>query len=308
MKSPRPSQHQSQRTPRPARKTRTERIRNPYQAKNQAHRAALQSLDSVVSDQAQALAGILDQNRPSLAFSWKRFGYWFSGFVCFMVLSSASIGYAMGYRFNATRGTIEQTSVIRVGGALSGLAANAYLNGALVATALPVKLTTVFPGSYELRIEKPGYQIWQQSIRLVPNERYSFTDLVLLYTKPRLVGESLPGQVPNQPGFTNGLRVVDTNELWIEDMFITRSSEDIVNARWFTSTRSHIVYQKGATLYLYDVRNKVAQALFEAVNAEPVRYAIESDGRILLVQKSDQTFDRFELYEQNSLFNLLVAD
>jgi hypothetical protein len=284
--------------------------RSGYQSIRDTHTKALTDAVPSPTPVAAALAVVLDEQRPSLSIGWGRFGYWCLGLVFFIILGSGSVAYAMGYRYNGLRGTIEQTSVVRLSGYLSGLGASTYLNGELVATRLPVRLTAVFPGSYELRVEKPGYQTWQQSIKLVPNQRYSFTGLFLLYQEPRQIASAVPGTVePVQSSERSDISIRSSNELWLDDEFLTRTSQDIIEPRWFAGRRDHIAYQSGATVYLYDVPNQTTQPIITFPDATPRTIRFEESGRILVVQRSDQrSVDRFELFEPNTLFNLLVAD
>lgn len=239
---------------------------------------------------------------------WNRIGYWFIGFFFFLIISGVALGYSLGYRYNVERATWQQTGVIRVNGPLSGLPVKVSVDGEQVATSLPVRLNRVLPGTHTIVLQKDGYQIWSRTMDMQPNERISFTDAVMLYTEPKA---TLAKDItPEDSRFTNystrNLEIRNSNEIWIENEFVTRRSADIHAARWYP-LGVHVLCQQGDEIVLYDVYGKTTQSLVRLGSSEKVAF-FATDGGQRIIVKEDGVITSYELFESNSLLNRLVVD
>ncbi len=239
---------------------------------------------------------------------WDRIGYWLIGVFFFVIFSTIALGYSLGYRYNADRGTWQQTGVIRINGPLSGLPLQVVIDGEYVSGTMPVRYNRVLPGTHTIQLTKDGYQPWSRTMELEPNQRISFTDAILIYTKPKEALETIITE--NDSRFTDystrNLEVRNGNELWIEDEFVARRTEDILSPRWFP-LGVHVLCQLGDEIVLYDVYGKTTQSLVKLSSSEQVAFFAADGGRRLIV-KDAGVIKSFELFETNSLFNRLVVD
>lgn len=222
----------------------------------------------------------------------------------FTVIATTALMFAMGYRVNRAAGTIERTGIIEIDTKYP-IAADVYLNGQLQQNGVPLRKGWVFPGQYTVRVEKEGYQTWSRILQVRPNQRSQFRAIILIYREPKTV--ELP--VLRQDDFlptrsdTEGVEVRFDNELWVKDEFLTRTSEDMYGARWF-SGREHIVYQVGQRIVMSEVDGFNTQVLAELQEEGPAPFTFREGGRILIYQDGEETH-AVQLFEEWSFIDRL---
>jgi hypothetical protein len=101
----------------------------------------------------------------------------------FLLVAPIVILATAGYRFNLAKGGLERTGVIIVDSDPRGAAV--YLNDRRLAPTTPTKAVRVFPGSYQLRLEKAGYRPWERDITIESGQTTFVNDATLF-------SESLP--------------------------------------------------------------------------------------------------------------------
>lgn len=211
----------------------------------------------------------------------------------FIILSVVVVFYALGYQVNWSNFNVRQTSILNFDTEISRFNADIYLNGSLIGTRFPIRKTRVFPGLFHLEIKKDGYQKWEKTFLLEPNKVANFRRIILIKEKPLVY--DLDAQT-HLDRLNKKDIVIKNNELWLEDKFITRSSEDIQTASWYPDN-AHFVYQAGKELWLADLDARSSQKILTLEDKIPLEYGFKENGRILIYRR-DGTVKAVELFDR----------
>lgn len=216
--------------------------------------------------------------------------------VAVVVISAVAIFYSLGFQLNWRTGSIHQTGLISLALKTGSNTAQVTINGKDVATQLPYRTAPIFPGSYTVKIQKPGFQAWNRTIKVVANRVNNFRDIVLIkkVPEPVIVGQDAEQALGNVQLDSRDIQIRHKNELWINDTFITRTSQDILVASWYTD-RDHVIYQTGKTLWIAATDGLHTQILATVSEDGPIAYAFMKGGQIL-VYKDAETIKAIQLY------------
>lgn len=216
--------------------------------------------------------------------------------ISFVILSSLAVFYSLGYQLNWATKSIQQTGIIVIDSHIPGLKADIYLNGQKKSDDFPFRYPQVFPGTYLVSIKKENYQDWKRSITVEPNKVASFRSILLL--KKDLTPVELNGQLPVDfhPGRSEDIEIKDNNELWVRQNFLTRSSDNILQAFWYPDNL-HLVYQAGRKLILIEPDALFSQEILTFSRNEKISFTFREDGRVL-VYSDQKTIYAIELYDR----------
>jgi hypothetical protein len=212
----------------------------------------------------------------------------------FVIISSVALFFALGYEINWAARSVKQTGILEIDLTKRNLGATLYINNEPSGDRFPVRFTHVFPGQYSVVVRKADYQEWQRTVTVEPNKVASYRDILLIKSKPTPVEVSPDDTLPSTLRRTNGIDIRE-NELWVNDTFITRASQDIQGAAWYVDNY-HIVYQAGDTLYIAEEDGKATQRLVTLLSPAPLLFDFKDNGRILLYNDGEQ-LQGLELYE-----------
>ncbi len=87
--------------------------------------------------------------------------------VAFFIIAPSVILYTAGYRYDFVKKQIKQTGVLSVD--VEPRNSLVSLNGIQIERDIPIKLTNRAPGTYSLKIERPGYKTWERDITIESN-------------------------------------------------------------------------------------------------------------------------------------------
>lgn len=230
----------------------------------------------------------VDLNLPSSGFPVGRILNIAVGIVAFLAISTTSLFSALGYQVNWDAHSIEQTSLIELQTRF-GLPADVYINGVKQADGVPLRVPWILPGQYTIQVKKDGYQSWSRIVTIDPNQRAVYQNIVLVYQVPRTV------EAPVVTADDLNIKNADTagidirkNEIWINNKFVTRLSQDIINAEWFPG-HYQLVYQIDNRLVLSDVDGSNVQTLVTSDTPTPIPYTLQDDGRVLIYEINGTT-------------------
>lgn len=80
----------------------------------------------------------------------------------FFVISPIIVGYTAGYRYNFETREIQQTGVISVD--IEPRDATVTINGTVVESAIPLRLSNLAPGVYHISITRAGRKSWEKDV------------------------------------------------------------------------------------------------------------------------------------------------
>lgn len=86
----------------------------------------------------------------------------------FFIVTPILILYTAGYRYNFETQEFIGTGVLSIDVEPEDVAL--YVNDNQIFTSLPARLTSLKPGRYDIRIEKPGYDTWQHVVQVESNK------------------------------------------------------------------------------------------------------------------------------------------
>ncbi len=214
--------------------------------------------------------------------------------VLITIVSTLALFYSLGYQINWAAHSIAQTGIFSLKSSSSTLQATVIINNEVKASRLPLRLTHVFPGQYSVTIKKDGYQSWSRIIDIKPNKVAIYKYILLIRENPVMVNpDPQDAQLLTTTPDNQGIEVRE-NELWIDNQFITRTSQDIVSASWFPD-HQHIVYQVGTELLLAEPDGSTTEKLLTIKQTKVVPFAFKNNGQIL-VYKEDGITKSEELY------------
>ncbi len=100
--------------------------------------------------------------------------------ILFLIISPLIILYTMGYRYNFDNKEIKKTGVISIDAEPDD--ALVFVNNELIKKSMPMRLTNIPPGTYNLRIEKNGYWDWNKDIT-VESTKTTYIKEITLFKK-----------------------------------------------------------------------------------------------------------------------------
>lgn len=101
--------------------------------------------------------------------------------VIYAVVAPITVLYALGYIFIPTQQTLFQTGLVSLISEPSQ--ATVRVNDNVIREKTPLVLRNLKPGTYELRIDLPGYQSWQRQVRIEPEHAFRFEKILLFPEK-----------------------------------------------------------------------------------------------------------------------------
>lgn len=200
-------------------------------------------------------------------------------------ISMVAIFYSLGYQYDWVNHTIRRTGLISMDSGRFSLEASIKVNGDEVADSFPYLSKPTFPGTYTLSVEKEGYQPWERTIDVRANQVTFIRSLVLIRENP------LPKSVSNSDKqlFSHTLDargiVIDQNELYVNGNFVTRTSQDIINAAWF-SDHVNVVFQTGQDLWLSEPDGLHTQLLLHVNKPGLINFRFARSGHLLLYEEN----------------------
>jgi len=213
--------------------------------------------------------------------------------ISFFVISPLIILYTAGYRYNFEDKQIKQTGVVSVD--VEPKNVEVWLNNIKIKKKIPIRLTNRAPGTYHLKIEKPGYKTWEKDITISSNQTTYIKDITLL-------NDDLPVQVPTNgqilesiygyAGSQNLILVSKSNDIYevstldIQTEKITpilrtdAHTKTDISISPFNST-AFVLTESGIekTLRLFSLDNTENPATFSFFSATPLKYQWKKDGQ-----------------------------
>ncbi len=107
-----------------------------------------------------------------------RRAFMFFLWLVFCIATPTVILYTAGYRYDFEQHHIKQTGVLSVD--VEPRDSIVSLNGIHIERDIPIKLTNRVPGTYSLKIERPGYKTWERDIAIESNNTTYIKGITLI--------------------------------------------------------------------------------------------------------------------------------
>lgn len=196
--------------------------------------------------------------------------------VSFVIIGAVLISSASGYRYNPKTRRIQKTALLRVRSRPRDV--SVVLNGKVLATKTPWEKSRLLPGSYELKLEKPGYSSWIKTIELAPSEARVYGGVVLFkeVSSVEIAEQEQAKLVENidQPAdlyFQGG-------EIFTADRLITRVSRDVLWTTWYPD-KNYVGYQVENEIRIVEFDGSNDIKLVKLSSNKPTVFVFSSDGK-----------------------------
>lgn len=209
-------------------------------------------------------------------------------FVAIVVIIAAYlIIIANGYKINWRNYKIQKTGMIFLKS--EPKETEIWVDGKLLADKTPFKYQEIFPGRYEVKLVKYGYVDWVYLFNVEQGMVSSNTYIKQFLSSPEVMEptktESNSLDKLAQEWQSKGLIIKSDNEIWFNDVLVTRFSESVKKVVWHSDLK-HIFFQVDKELRVMepDGANNTKLADLESENTsifvplENGKYLLYSDG------------------------------
>jgi len=205
------------------------------------------------------------------------------GVAFLVVLMALSVlFYAEGYRFNYRNFKISRTGVLYV----SAFPKNATisLNGKVKSHKLPFS-ENLLPDRYVVLVAKDGYSPWMVYSKVESELVTSYKNVVLFKKNPeiselkdtrtinKLNSPIDELAIKNSHGLSSG-----SYEIWANDDLVTRFSEPISGAIWYTADNQHVLYQQKNQIRVIEVSGENDTLLVTLSDDSPTKFTLNDKG------------------------------
>ena len=206
--------------------------------------------------------------------------FWGSLTVLFLLLS-ASLGLvAAGYQFDWSSRRLQKTGLLYLAG--EPRTATVTINGERVADRLPLRLPTVFPGEYDVVIEKDGYIPWRKTFSIAPGQARAQFSIKLFLREPEVSTVTDPELIQHVKENTDPSPLIVGRELRYNSHLVTRVSGTLLDAT-LSNDRAHIFFQIDREIRVIELDGTNERLLFTLEAARPAQLIPVEDDRELLL-------------------------
>lgn len=222
--------------------------------------------------------------------------------IIFSLISVFAVGYALGYKVNWEAKSIEQTGIIYLDSKMANFDAEIFVNDKKIDTQFPYREHHIFPGIYNIAIKKADYQEWNRMVRVDANKVSSFPNILMIKDKTTPVDAADYKNIALENKVVDKTLSIKRNELWRDDKYLNRFSDDIVSARNYPDNQ-HIVLQLGKSIVITEKDGNNLQNILTLDSNERLNYGFAEGGRILVYQEGGNSTKAVELFERKYAFS-----
>lgn len=202
----------------------------------------------------------------------------------FLLVGSAIIVSASGYRFSVRTSKFEKTAFIRI--KTLPREADIWFDGKKVASRSPWQKGRLFPGSYDLKIQKPSYFDYSKTVNLSPSQAL-IAEKIVLFKKDGELTKATEEEVKTLASFKRPDDLfVHSAEIFTAEKLITRLSRDVFEATWYPN-KNYVMYQVGGELHVTEIDGSNDIKLLELGSDKPTQFMVSSDDKFLIVRTAE---------------------
>ena len=218
--------------------------------------------------------------------------FWLVVIVSFLLSIGFILMKANGWNFNFKTGKISQTGMI----SLSGDIANPQikLNGKLYGNNLPLKITNLAQGYYDVTIEKENYQGWQKTVPVEEGKAALFRNILLFFKEPQeaAVPSNITQEVLDKEYQNQSAKIkIAGSEIFYNNIMVSRFSQNIAGAIIYPD-EAHLIFQTGDEIDIIELDGGNNQPLVKLSSNLPTRFFLRDNGRTLYYLDGEKIFGR----------------
>lgn len=216
------------------------------------------------------------------------FIFWFILITSFLASAFFVHFKANGWSLNLKTLQIIKTGMITLSGNVSD--AQIKLNGQLKNTSLPLKISNLSEGYYDILIEKENYQSWQRTVLVEEGKADVIENIILFLKEPKeiAVSENITAETVNKEFQDQSKNIqIANSEIYWANILVSRFSQNISGAIIY-SDKHHIVFQSSDTINVVDLDGSNNHLLVRLSSNTPTRFFLRDSGRTLYYLDGDK--------------------
>ncbi len=204
--------------------------------------------------------------------------------IIIVFVSTYLILLTYGYRINWANRSLQKISMMYLASIPQDV--DVYMNSKLISDSTPVKITNLFPGRYDIKIENSDYESWEKTFFIQPDFVSQEQDIILiLKNKENIVLSDSKKEAYIQyfksDEYINkdkkNLYIKNGSEIYFDDLLIARLSKDVKNVSWYAD-KKHIFYQLENKIYFMDTDGTNNVVLVELSSDNKADFKSSSEG------------------------------
>lgn len=211
-----------------------------------------------------------------------------------------------GYRINWENFSLQKISAMYIASIPRDV--NVKINSKITSQSTPVKITNLFPGRYDVKIEHNYYHTWEKTLFIKPDYVEQEQDIILILKDKeeiKMKDEEIKlyndifnnkEKMENQ---RKGLYINNNSEIFFKDVLVTRLSKKIKNLVWYAD-KKHIIYQIDNQIYFMDSDSSNNILLVELSSDEDANFISTDEGKYLIYKDGDD-IKKIQITNINSL-------
>lgn len=214
---------------------------------------------------------------------------WFFLITSFMVVAFFVLTEATGYRFNWQTMNLEMTGLISLEGTPRDVKIS--VNGKVMPQGLPLRLTKILPGQYQIEISKDKYSSWTKIYTVAGGQAYEDKKVTLFYAEP-IVKENTNlklEQVASDYKDKVARLTLKNNEIWYKEELVSRFGATLHGAI-LSDDRKHIFFQLNDEIRVIELDGKNNTKLLTLPIKDQVSFLPINDSKIVYIL-SDKVYE-----------------
>lgn len=181
-----------------------------------------------------------------------------AGLAIFIIIAIVAVYLlliANGYKINYKTKSLELTGLIYLDSQPNSNL-DVFVDDEKKATKTPFKLNNLSPSRYAVKISKSGYQDWNKTFTVEPGKTSSKEKIKLFFREPKQLTitddekKSFNDMISTWP--PKGLSIKNSSEIWLNDSYLTRFSQEILQLTWHPDL-DHIIFQLAKQIRIIDL-------------------------------------------------------
>jgi len=181
---------------------------------------------------------------------------------------------ASGYRFDQKTWRLEPTSLIYLDGQPDQ--AKITVNNQVDGQSLPLKISDLLPGQYDISVTYSGYYGWDKIANLTSGNGVVFDKIILFKKDPTTADvtasynqDSIKNDYKDQ---SSALQIIG-NEIWYKKKLVTRFSQTL-NGAILAGDRAHIIMQLDGNICVMETDGTNVVSLIKLSSTSPTSFAL----------------------------------
>lgn len=202
---------------------------------------------------------------------------WIFLIVSFSSLAIFVIFETNGYRVNYQTWKFVPSGLISLNGQPNLVTVS--VNGKMVTSSLPYKLSKALPSQYEINVSKDNYSSWSKLVTVSAGQAYQNENIDLFLASPQIADSQSNVQLADlqKQALSESAQIqIIGNEIWFQEKLITRFSSQ-PSGVILTDDKAHIIFQLGSDLRVIDLDGSNNTKILSFSNSDPKVFALYSD-------------------------------